>query len=156
MNLRRVGVLSILVMLAQVLLGVNLWVTIGPIRPWSHISHAALLVVHAAVGVALLLLAFLVLVKAFEEASRRDKVSAATAFAGAVGPSVAGSPSWRAVESRGSPSVWHAIGPSRSPPTSTWYLRVGSRPCWESPSRVDRTLNQKPDTYWNPRSSTGV
>jgi hypothetical protein len=87
LNLRRLGLLSIVVLLAQLLLGmaVNLWVTIGPHSPWSHISHVALFAAHGVVGVAVLLLTFVILAKAFEGSSRRDKAAAATAFVGVIG-----------------------------------------------------------------------
>jgi tellurite resistance protein TehA-like permease len=92
LHLRRLGLVSIAVLLAQLLLGmaVNLWVTIGPHRPWSHISHVALFAVHGIVGVALVIFAFLTLAKAFEESSRRDKAAAATAFAGVIGAASCG------------------------------------------------------------------
>jgi tellurite resistance protein TehA-like permease len=92
LHLRRLGFLSVVVLLAQLLLGmaVNLWVTIGPHSPWSHISHVALFAVHGVVGVALVLVTFLILAKAFEESSRRDKAAAATAFAGVVGAACCG------------------------------------------------------------------
>jgi hypothetical protein len=85
--LRRLGLYSIVVLLAQLLLGmaVNLWVTIGPHNHWSHISHVALFAAHGIVGVAVLLFTFLILAKAFEESSRRDKVAAAAAFVGVIG-----------------------------------------------------------------------
>jgi hypothetical protein len=85
--LRRLGLVSILVLLAQLLLGmaVNLWVTIGSQRPWSHISHVALFAAHGIVGFAVLLLTFLVLAKAFEASSRRDKAATAAAFVGVIG-----------------------------------------------------------------------
>jgi hypothetical protein len=87
LNLRRLGLLSIVVLLAQLLLGVavNLWVTIGPHNPWSHISRVALFAAHGIVGVAVLLVTFVILTKAFEESSRRDKASAAMAFVGVIG-----------------------------------------------------------------------
>jgi tellurite resistance protein TehA-like permease len=92
LHLRRLGLTSIVVLLAQSLLGmaVNLWVTIGPHSPWSHISHVALFAVHGIVGVALVLLTFLILAKAFEESSRRDKAAAATAFVGVIGAACCG------------------------------------------------------------------
>ena len=87
MYLRRLGLYSIVVLLAQLLLGiaVNLWVTIGPRNHWSHIGHVALFAAHGIVGVAVLLFTFLILAKAFEESSRRDKVAAAAAFVGVIG-----------------------------------------------------------------------
>jgi hypothetical protein len=87
LHLRRLGLYSIVVLLAQLLLGmaVNLWVTIGPHNHWSHISHVALFAAHGIVGVAVLLLTFLILAKAFEESSRRDKVASSAAFVGVIG-----------------------------------------------------------------------
>jgi hypothetical protein len=87
--LRRLGLVSIVVLLAQLLLGmaVNLWVTIGTHSPWSHISHVALFAAHGIVAVAVLLLTFLILAKAFEKSSRRDKVAAAAAFVSSEGAS---------------------------------------------------------------------
>jgi hypothetical protein len=85
--LRRLGLVSIVVLLAQLLLGVavNLWVTIGSRSPWSHISHIALFAAHGIVGVSIVVLTFLILAKAFEESSRRDKAAAAAAFVGVIG-----------------------------------------------------------------------
>jgi hypothetical protein len=87
LDLRRLGLLSIVVLIAQMLLGVavNLWVTIGTDRPWTHIGHVALFAAHGLLGLAVLLLAFLVLAKGFEGSSRPEKASAATAFVGVVG-----------------------------------------------------------------------
>jgi tellurite resistance protein TehA-like permease len=90
--LRRLGLASIVVLLVQLLLGVvvNLWVTIGSERPWSHIGHLALFVAHGIVAVAVLLLTFLTLAKAFEESSRREKALAAAAFVGVIGAAACG------------------------------------------------------------------
>jgi hypothetical protein len=87
LHLRRLGLYSIVVLLAQLLLGVavNLWVTIGTPSPWSHISDGLLLAAHGIVAVAILVLTFRILAQAFEGTSRRDKVAAATAFVGVLG-----------------------------------------------------------------------
>jgi hypothetical protein len=52
LKLPRLGFLSIVVLLAQLLFGVaaSLWVTIGADRPWSHISDVALFAAHGVLG----------------------------------------------------------------------------------------------------------
>jgi len=59
MDFRRIGQVTVMVLLVQVALGVaaSLWVTIGPGAPWSHLGNVAILVLHGALGVALLLMA---------------------------------------------------------------------------------------------------
>jgi hypothetical protein len=113
--LRRLGLVSIVVLLAQLLLGmaVNLWVTIGTHSPWSHISHVALFAAHGIVAVAVLLLTFLILAKAFEKSSRRDKVAAAAAFVsseGASGFSFGMADGWVVATERGLVAGHTAVG----------------------------------------------
>jgi hypothetical protein len=86
-GVRRLGLISVVVLVAQFVLGmaVNLWVSIGSVSPWSHISDIALFAVHAGLGVAVVVLAFVVLTKAFEEDSRRDRSCASLALLGILG-----------------------------------------------------------------------
>jgi len=83
-DLRRVGLVSVMVLLVQFVLGVaaNLWVTIDTERPWSHIGNLALFGAHAVIGVAIALLAFVVVGLAFEEGSRTTKTWAMVALFG--------------------------------------------------------------------------
>jgi hypothetical protein len=62
-DVRRAALGSIGALLGQFLLGLaaSLWVTIGPVDPWSHIDGAALLAVHGLFGVALAAMALVTL-----------------------------------------------------------------------------------------------
>lgn len=86
MDLRRLGFISIIVLLAQFLLGIasNLWVTIGPRKPWTHIGNVGLLAVHGVLGVAIMLMAFVTLGKAFEGQSVKAKAWVLAALVGVI------------------------------------------------------------------------
>ena len=83
-DLRRVGLVSVIALLVQFVLGVatSLWVTIGTPRPWSHIGNLALFGIHGVIGIAIALLSFAVVGLAFEEGSRTTKTWAAVALFG--------------------------------------------------------------------------
>jgi len=83
-DLRRVGLASVIALLVQFVLGVaaSLWVTIGTKRPWSHIGNVALFGIHGVLGVAMALMSFVVVGLAFEEGSRPTKTWAAVALFG--------------------------------------------------------------------------
>jgi uncharacterized PurR-regulated membrane protein YhhQ (DUF165 family) len=91
-EIRRIGVISVVVLLAQFLLGiaVNLWVTIGSDEPWSHIGNVALFGAHALFGVVIVPLTFVVLTKAFQGTSVAQKVVAMMSFFGVVGAAACG------------------------------------------------------------------
>lgn len=68
-DFRRVGFASVIALLLQFVLGLaaSLWVTIGPVKPWSHISDTALFAAHALVGVAIALMALMTLSRSIQE-----------------------------------------------------------------------------------------
>jgi hypothetical protein len=67
-DVRRAALGSIGALLAQFLLGLatSLWVTIGPVQPWSHISNAALVAVHGVLGVVIAAMALVLLSRTFD------------------------------------------------------------------------------------------
>lgn len=85
-DLRRVGLASVIALLVQFVLGVaaSLWVTIGTKAPWSHIGNVALFDIHGVIGVAIALMSFVVVGRAFEGGSRTTKTWAAVALFGVV------------------------------------------------------------------------
>lgn len=66
---RRAALGSIAALLLQFLLGLaaSLWVTIGPVHPWSHVSNGAVFAAHAVVGVGVALMALVTLSRTIEE-----------------------------------------------------------------------------------------
>ncbi len=84
MDLKRIGFISVIVLLVQFLLGVatSLWVTIGTNMPWSHIGNVALFAVHAVLGAAIGLLTLMVIGRAFEVGPRPTRVWAVLSLLG--------------------------------------------------------------------------
>jgi len=61
-DVARTGYVIVVGLLVEFVLGLatNLWVTVGHTQPWSHISDPALAGVHGLVGLALTMMAFVV------------------------------------------------------------------------------------------------
>lgn len=102
-NVARTAYVMVIALLVQFVLGLaaSLWVAIGRVKPWSHITNPVIFAVHGLLGVAITVMAFVVLGRA-QRNSGTVRLWASVAVAGTLVALICG----LKFVSNGSGAVW--------------------------------------------------